>query len=595
MRLASRLIEVSMPYLSNFLPSDQIHQDLTPRMRNADGSYSGYTISLRESVLAEDLQQTRVELDTIANTIFWQVNYEMYRTLSWIGITRTVYDGPRPWGEIAPEETMSNDDDLKTRGFTRRPLTIGIMGEYVIALRQFPPDSEAHLRATFLAAITMIHEIGHAVFHQDFRSLDYDPNYGYEPWVGNDRLAELGLSYIGWIFGGYNPNTCAIGSVDHPWSFKDPLAWYKQFTIDEQPLYETAYSVGIQYMEEVLSTDFWNSLGDPNAAEFSKNARRKLEPPTDSIRPKPATAMLPQWKWTRSQGVVWKIKFHDRRAEGRLEVSDAEIDWEKDQYRTRYPHRRRTLWNGRPNPRLNVLNDEDEDGDEEFEFGPPATSNTEPELYSLQEADLPPRETDDGFLQPDLLGDINQEGSCTTRLEVRYRPQKDAAPPSRKPELLYKDPDDPGKGERFAKEEYDGNDYVACLYNKANHKITEMTHDQTFKYCQTRNIRFGLEYQDNETWQLSKLDQDILGEVGLIQRIKQYSFHRLEERFKGNPRAIFRIKSFAKNINNWENQDLVEFCQVQGMRTSGNWCDRKACVQNCRYRGRTFFLFSTIS
>jgi hypothetical protein len=76
------------------------------------------------------------------------------------------------------------------------------MGEYVLALRQFPPDSEAYLRATFLAAITMTHEIGHAVFHQDFRSLDYDPVQGYEPWVGQDCWAELGLSYIGWIFAG---------------------------------------------------------------------------------------------------------------------------------------------------------------------------------------------------------------------------------------------------------------------------------------------------------------------------------------------------------------------------------------------------------
>lgn len=74
------------------------------------------------------------------------------------------------------------------------------MGEYVMALTQLQPGSEDHLRATFLAAITMTHEIGHVVFQQDFRSLDYDSVQGYEPWVGRDCWAELGLSYIGWIF-----------------------------------------------------------------------------------------------------------------------------------------------------------------------------------------------------------------------------------------------------------------------------------------------------------------------------------------------------------------------------------------------------------
>jgi hypothetical protein len=70
----------------------------------------------------------------------------------------------------------------------------------------------------------MTHEIGHAVFHQDFRSLDYDPVQGYEPWVGQDCWAELGLSYIGWIFAGYNPVPCALGSVDRPWNNHDLLA-----------------------------------------------------------------------------------------------------------------------------------------------------------------------------------------------------------------------------------------------------------------------------------------------------------------------------------------------------------------------------------
>ena len=225
MRLASHLIEVSVPYLSNFLPSDQLYKVLTSKATGAAGDYAGYTVALEtDNVSLEDLEETRAGLDIISESVSWQVNYEIYRTLSWQGITRTVFDAPRPWSEISLEETKKSDDRLKKLGYTRRRLTIGIMGEYVIALRQFPPDSEAYLRATFLAAITMTHEIGHAVFHQDFRSLDYDPVQGYEPWVGQDCWAELGLSYIGWIFAEYNPVPCALGSVDRLWNNHDLLA-----------------------------------------------------------------------------------------------------------------------------------------------------------------------------------------------------------------------------------------------------------------------------------------------------------------------------------------------------------------------------------
>jgi hypothetical protein len=294
MRLASRLIEVGMPYLSTFLPSNQIHDILTPVTRNADRSTSGYTITLKDDVSQDELEETRAELDIVAGNVEWAVNYQMYRTLGWMGITRTVHDAPLPWRELAAEEIRDKDEELKNRGLRRRLLTIGIMGEYVLALRQFSPKSEAHLRATFFAAITMAHEIGHAVFHQDYRSIDLAAEYGNEPWVGNDCWAELGLSYIGWIFSGYNPKPCEIGTVDHPWSFKLPLAWFKQFTVDEQPLYETAYSIGMEYLEEILSQKLWDSLGDLKASNYSTNAKNKLKAVTASLEPQPATAMLPQ-------------------------------------------------------------------------------------------------------------------------------------------------------------------------------------------------------------------------------------------------------------------------------------------------------------
>jgi len=583
MRLASHLIEVSMPYLSNFIPSDQLHRNLTPKRRNADGTYSGYTVQLRtDNVSLMKLEETRKELDTISECVSWQVNDEMYRTLSWQGITRTVFDAPRPWAEITPEETKRSDDRVKNQGHTRRKLTIGIMGEYVGALKHFAqlaPGSEAHVRTVFLAAITMTHEIGHAVFQQDFRSLDHDPTQGYEPWVGNDCWAELGPTYIGWIFNGYNPMPCAIGSVDHPWDFGAPFAWFKQFTLDEHPLYETAYSIRIQYLQEVLSTEFWDSLGDPKASNFSEEAKKKLDPMARSAEPQPAIAMLPQWKWTRFDGVLWKTKFNDRRAGGKPVVTCNEIIWEQAQLKIRYPHTRPTLWNGDPNPRINLFELGDENEDKDLKVGPSTKLYTEPSLNSLQRENLPRREMDDGFISPDLPGP--QDRLTNVALTVRYLPETIVIRAPRSSSKSYvNDPNDPEKGERFDDEDYDPNDLTAILFNKGDHKIAKITREQAFKYCQDRNIRFGLDYKNDETWQRSRLDRSDPKELALIQRIAQYSFTRLEERFAASPLETVLVKEFRRDVHDWDDEHLMDFCTENGLSTSGNMQDRMARVRN---------------
>jgi hypothetical protein len=447
-----------------------------------------------------------------------------------------------------------------------------------MALTQLQPGSEDHLRATFLAAITMTHEIGHVVFQQDFRSLDYDSVQGYEPWVGRDCWAELGLSYIGWIFSGYNPIPCAIGNFDHPWDFHAPLAWFKQFTIDERPLYETAYSIGIKYLEEVLSNGFWLSLGNSEDNKFSKAARRKLHPALDSVEPRPATAMLPQWKWSRHEGPLWKTKFNDRRATSGPIVTPEEVQWEQAQLEIRYPHTRTILWNGHLNTRFNLLEAAHKDEGGKVGPGPSINLNTEPSLNSLREPDLPPREMDDGFISPDLPKD--QRESTNVLLTVRYRPETILTPPPRGSRKTYmNDPNDPEKGERFNGEDYDPNNLTAILDNKVDHKIPRMTCEQAFEYCEARNIRFGLDYQDDDTWQKSRLGWTEDGNWGLIQRIKRYSFHRLEERFKDSPSKLVQIKEFASRNREWLDQNLVDFSEIHGLSTNGDTHNREIRVQ----------------
>ena len=136
-----------------------------------------------------------------------------------------------------------------------------------------------------MAAITITHGIGHAAFHQDFKTMDLpEAETCAEPRAGNDCCAELGLSYIGWIFSGFNPQTLELGSVDHRFSFTNPLAWCPQSTVKDKSLYEIAYSAGIKYMEDLLSTSFWTGLGDPKSPVFFKKARRQLDPLVDSLK-----------------------------------------------------------------------------------------------------------------------------------------------------------------------------------------------------------------------------------------------------------------------------------------------------------------------
>lgn len=46
--------------------------------------------------------------------------------------------------------------------------------------------SEIHLRAAFMAAYTIFHEVGHVVWLQDFRAWHAE---NVEPWVGDDAVS----------------------------------------------------------------------------------------------------------------------------------------------------------------------------------------------------------------------------------------------------------------------------------------------------------------------------------------------------------------------------------------------------------------------
>lgn len=150
------------------------------------------------------------------------------------------------------------------------------MQEYVDALKKYPSDSEEHLRAAFLAAMTMTHEIGHIVWHQDFRSMDYDRD-GAEPYFADYSVSELGCCFIASIFDGKNPFECG---KQVPTNFTQALYWERVRKLDTDELYCTDYSMSIPYLEQILSQESWDQL-DPTRPDFLTDAQNMLHPEDD--------------------------------------------------------------------------------------------------------------------------------------------------------------------------------------------------------------------------------------------------------------------------------------------------------------------------
>ena len=287
MRLASCLIRVGMPYISSFLPSKD--KDFW----RTDGEESWpKEIPLNLNPSQRDVREAEEDLGSIAKDVKWCLNDIMYAKWGYMGLTRIAEpEGPgEPWEILDVENIETSDTWLKAQGKQRRPLLVGIMEEYLNAIKTSDPASEQHIRATFMAGITMAHEVGHVIFLNDFRSF----NSSGEPHVGDGCEAELGFSFICWIFSGFHPQNTLEDIM-----FKHTLSWEPQYTLSmkERPLYKTYYSIPISYMERVLSQEFWDSLGPPDQL-CSERARKALRPNTDGKDGLVATATKPNWEYS---------------------------------------------------------------------------------------------------------------------------------------------------------------------------------------------------------------------------------------------------------------------------------------------------------
>ena len=325
MKLASKLLEVGMEYIATFLPSDSLHTQ--PSLRGPDP-----VIRLTKHPTGQDLEAAREELENLCEIVRFQTNDSMFKAEGWLGITRLT-SAPEPWSGESPDDIVASDEERQQNGDTRRRLIVGIMSEYVDALKKFAANSESHLRARFFSAYTLAHEIGHVIYHKDFRA--YNEEDASEPYVEDENRAELGFSFMANIFSGYNPFPNKVTPPPKrgtPIDWKNAGNWTPHLSIErKRPKYKTLYSISIDYMEKIVSEEFWAGIGKLKDLESIRKARVALSPVTSGRDV--ATATLPEWvpqRFMDDYELFWTDDAKDRGSRPNLynQLSKEEIEFE---------------------------------------------------------------------------------------------------------------------------------------------------------------------------------------------------------------------------------------------------------------------------
>lgn len=427
-----------MPYLASFLPSSKIFG--TPQsVSHAEHSHLVHPeeIPLRSKILLIDLQEAELELQEIAKCIKWRLNERMHANYRWNGITRLADLGGADFHPLTDEDIRESDLEAAQAGQMRRPLIIAIMDLLMVPMRTHPLDSEIRLKAQFMAAITMVHEIGHAIYHQDYRS--FNPGgFGEEPHVGKDASRELGRSFICWIFKGAHPQFCEsleknaqFGSLG--WSlYWEPLHKINELyeangirdTEHKRPLFDKLYAIPVAYMSNLFSQKWWdtNRSGIP-LQKLSAFLRMRLtlekhdkEEAAVSIKANwwvDPIVKRPRWKgyyrimnYSSGQPVDGLIKIQV--------VSQMKLEGQSFSF---------------------ALHDDDDDYDSEIEdLAREHTTYEEDNVvsghdnramiaYSIETHD-------DGMLDEDIGVIEDDDAEVVTRIEVRYRPTIDFQPRS---------------------------------------------------------------------------------------------------------------------------------------------------------------------
>ncbi|KAI1133122.1 hypothetical protein F5Y10DRAFT_229440 [Nemania abortiva] len=278
--LASKILEAAgLPWLSDFLIDDIFDEDYPGRER---GSFSIPIFAQKESTAPHSIVRhyrdppvprvkqkrwMRSTRDVLRNEfpklVQWQIDEDIFRQKGWNGYTCRHPRGNLPLSEVDRYETIEEFDKLSLHDGSRN-LTILVMAEYPARLaelrREGKARSEEYLITAFMLTVTILHELGHAIYWRDRRSLTQDLR---EPFYGGDLEMELGDSFIAAIFGGWIPVPVRPHSrLRKDFSFADGVAWRQVLNWDHhrmRPKYRAHYSIPVDYIARLFTEASWST------------------------------------------------------------------------------------------------------------------------------------------------------------------------------------------------------------------------------------------------------------------------------------------------------------------------------------------------
>ncbi|KAI0183204.1 hypothetical protein EV127DRAFT_353192 [Xylaria flabelliformis] len=264
--LASRILEATgLPWLSDFLVDDIFGEDYPGREQTAcyesasmyeDNVTPRSIVRHRRTPWATSKKQAkwrRLTRSMLRNEcpklIQWQIDEDIFKHKGWNGYTCRHPRAGMPLNEIDEYETIQKFDRISPhRG--SRDLTILLTAEYPARLAELRHQgkawSEEYLLTAFMTTVTLLHELGHAMYWKYRRSLRRDMR---EPFYGGDLEMELGDSFVAAIFGGWIPVPVrGLARLRDEFSFADGVAWRQALNWDYhrlRPKYRAHYSIPV--------------------------------------------------------------------------------------------------------------------------------------------------------------------------------------------------------------------------------------------------------------------------------------------------------------------------------------------------------------
>ncbi|KAI1327136.1 hypothetical protein F5Y16DRAFT_421142 [Xylariaceae sp. FL0255] len=339
--LASKLIEAAgLPWLSDF-NIDDIFDDLYPGRNKIHSHYFGQfdRTVIPQSIVRhhrapwasddhkrqwKDSTRALLKVD-MPGLIHWQLDREIFPKNGWNGYTCRHPRGDLPLSELDKYETIEKFDSICLHE-RYRSLTILLTSEFPARLaelrRQGKADGEEYLLTAFMTTVTILHELGHAIYWKDRRSLTRGLR---EPFYGADLEMELGDSFVAAIFGGWVPVPVReLSSLREYFSFKDGLAWRQALSWDyhrTRPKYRACYSIPVDYIAKLFSQKSWSQPSEvttmirPQLLTGESAALRTVGMYTLLSRTnRHATAAVAdfhcqgeEWVWNRRLGACFRI------------------------------------------------------------------------------------------------------------------------------------------------------------------------------------------------------------------------------------------------------------------------------------------------